>query len=84
VGATLMKPSMVNLTLFERVARAVIGTAGVAGAVAWFALVPSLLVAAGALALAVAGLDLVVTGARGYCPLYAWIGRRHTRRTSRA
>ncbi|MFN0145629.1 MAG: YgaP-like transmembrane domain [Dehalococcoidia bacterium] len=78
--ATVIRPSGINLTPIERIVRVVAGTGGVAGAIVWLALVPSLLVGVGALALAAAGLDLVVTGARGHCPLYAWLARRRARR----
>lgn len=78
--AIVIKPHPVNLTSIERLARIVVGTAGAAGAVTWFAWGPSVLVAAGAALLAAAGIDLIVTGARGYCPLYAWLARRGARR----
>lgn len=61
----------VNITPAERIARIVVGGLG---ALAGFVLLAS---ASGVLAvvlellLVVAGLDLVVTGALGHCPLYA-------------
>ena len=64
----------VNITPAERIAR--IGLGGV-GALVGVVLLAS---ASGALAvtlevlLVVAGLDLVVTGALGHCPLYARLG----------
>ncbi|MBI2765934.1 MAG: DUF2892 domain-containing protein [Chloroflexi bacterium] len=76
----MVKHSTVNLTPIERVARVAAGAAGAIGAVVWLAFVPSAVVAAGAVLLAAAGIDLVVTGARGYCPLYAWLARRRARR----
>ena len=63
-----------NITPIERVGRIVIGAAA---AVAGLALLTS---AGGALAvvlevlLVLAGLDLVVTGALGHCPLYRRLG----------
>lgn len=64
----------VNLTPVERAGRIVLGSAGaVAGVVL-------LISAAGVLAvvletlLVVAGLDLVITGALGHCPLYQKLG----------
>jgi hypothetical protein len=78
--ATIIKQSTVNLTLIERVARVVAGAAGVAGAVVWLVFIPSVPVAVGAALLAAAGIDLVFTGARGYCPLYAWLARRRAGR----
>jgi hypothetical protein len=76
---TIIKQSTVNLTLTERLARVIVGAAAVFGAVLWLALVPSVLVAVGAVVLAAAGIDLVITGARGHCPLYAWLARRRAR-----
>lgn len=49
----------VNLTPAERVARVAVGAAAAL---------------AGPVLLVLAGLDLVVTGATGHCPLYARLG----------
>jgi hypothetical protein len=64
----------INITPTERVARVVIGGAGavagivlLTGASSAFAVILELL-------LVLAGLDLVVTGALGHCPLYAKLG----------
>lgn len=64
----------VNITPAERAARIIVGLIGaiggailVAGASSTFAVVLELL-------LIVAGLDLVVTGATGHCPLYKKLG----------
>lgn len=69
-----MKRPTVNITPAERIARIVVGLAAViAGLVL---LIP----AGGALAvvleslLVLAGLDLVITGALGHCPLYRKLG----------
>lgn len=69
-----MKRPTVNITPAERIARIVVGlTAVIAGLVL---LIP----AGGALAvvleslLVLAGLDLVITGALGHCPLYRKLG----------
>lgn len=78
--SALMGHHPVNLTLPERVARVIVGGLGALGGIAWLVLVPTALVAVGAVLLAAAGLDLVVTGARGYCPLYAWLARRSAAR----
>jgi hypothetical protein len=63
-----------NITPAERAARIVIGGLGavtgivlLTGAISALAVVLELL-------LVVAGLDLVVTGALGHCPLYARLG----------
>jgi hypothetical protein len=77
--ATMIQHQPVNLTLTERVARIVVGGLGAVGAIVWLAFVPSVLVAVGAVLLAATGIDLVVTGTRGYCPLYAWLARRGAR-----
>ena len=76
---TIIKQSPVNLAPVERVGRVAVGIAGAVGAGVWLAFVPSMPVAVGAVVLAAAGIDLVVTGARGYCPLYAWLARRRAR-----
>jgi hypothetical protein len=68
-----MKRPLVNITPMERVGRILVGSIGVIGAV--------LLAASGgpvttvfAILLALAGLDLVITGALGHCPLYSRLG----------
>lgn len=69
-----MKRPEINITPAERVGRVAIGAAA---AIAGFVLLAS---AGGALAavlevaLVLAGLDLVVTGALGFCPLYRKLG----------
>ena len=69
-----MKRPQINLTLLERAGRITIGGAA---AIAGLALLTA---ASGTLAvvllalLVLAGLDLVVTGALGHCPLYAKLG----------
>ncbi len=69
-----MRRPTVNITPFERLARVGLG---IAGTVAGLLLLPS---AGGAVAivlevlLVLAGLDLVVTGALGHCPLYRRLG----------
>ncbi|GAA3526035.1 MULTISPECIES: YgaP family membrane protein [Aeromicrobium] len=64
----------INITPAERVARVVVGALGtvtgivlLAGASSTWAVVLELLLLA-------AGLDLIVTGALGHCPLYAKLG----------
>jgi Inner membrane protein YgaP-like, transmembrane domain len=69
-----MKRREINITLHERLGRIIIGGGG--AVVGWVLLTS----AAGALAavlpalLVLAGLDLVVTGAFGHCPLYHRLG----------
>ena len=75
-----MRRPEINITPPERGGRIVLGAAAITG-------VLMLASASGALAvvllalLALAGLDLVVTGALGHCPLYARFG--HVPRSSR-
>ena len=65
----------VNITPLERLWRVVIGAAGAcAGALLLLAWPGSLLVAFLELLLVAAGLDLVVTGVLGHCPLYQRLG----------
>ena len=78
----ILKHHPVNLRPVERVGRVLVGVAAAVGALVWVALIPSLMVAVGAVLLAIAGIDLVVTGTRGYCPLYAWLARRRAKRTA--
>lgn len=70
-----MRRPPINIAPAERVARI---AAGLAGIVAGSALLGSTGGAAAVvleLALVLAGLDLVVTGALGFCPLYKRLGR---------
>tara|TARA_Y100000815_G_scaffold219715_1_gene205483 strand:- start:1185 stop:1442 length:258 start_codon:yes stop_codon:yes gene_type:complete len=64
----------INITPAERVARVAIGgLAAIAGAFLLGAAASTLAVVL-ELLLVLAGLDLVVTGALGHCPLYAKLG----------
>lgn len=64
----------VNITPAERVARIVVGGLGVLGGVVLLASASGVLAVVLELLLVLAGLDLVVTGALGHCPLYARLG----------
>ena len=64
----------VNITPLERVARIIVGLAGLVGAVVLFTGGPGVFAAVLEVALGLAGLDLMVTGALGHCPLYAKLG----------
>ena len=79
-----MKRWSVNITPAERVGRVLVGLVGVVSGVILLSGSPSLLVGALELLLAATGLDLVVTGAIGHCPLYQKLGHvpRSLRRTS--
>lgn len=69
-----MKRPRINITPTERVGRIVIGAAAaMAGLVLLASTGGTLAVALEAL-LVLAGLDLVVTGALGHCPLYQKLG----------
>ncbi len=68
-----MRRPQVNITPWERVARVVVGLVGTLGGLA---LLPPTGVLVGVLELLLiaAGLDLVITGALGFCPLYRRLG----------
>ena len=69
-----MKRRTVNITPIERIVRVGIGI-GLGLTALWVISTGiSVLTVVGALLLAGAGLDLGVTGAIGYCPLYARLG----------
>lgn len=78
-----MKRPTVNISPIERLGRVLIGLAATIGGLALIASAPGAAVAVLEALLVVAGLDLVVTGALGHCPLYRRIGhtppsvRRH-------
>lgn len=64
----------VNLTATERSARMVIGVAGIAAGLALLVSAGSMLAVVLEVLLVLAGLDLLVTGALGHCPLYQKLG----------
>ena len=64
----------VNITPAERVARILLGLLGVAGGAFLLGSAGSPVAAVLEVLLIVAGLDLVVTGATGHCPLYKKLG----------
>lgn len=64
----------VNITPGERVGRIVIGLLGVIGGIALLSGSPTLLTGGLEVLLILAGLDLIVTGAIGHCPLYKMLG----------
>ena len=69
----LRRPS-VNITPIERVGRIVIGLAAIIAGIVLLASVSSALAVILELLLVLAGIDLVVTGALGHCPLYQRLG----------
>lgn len=64
----------VNITPLERWGRVVVGTIGVVAGALLLTTAGSALVVALEIALILAGLDLIVTGALGHCPLYSKLG----------
>jgi len=78
-----MRRPPINLTPIERAARIVIGLAGIVGGLVLLGSAAGAITVALEVLLVVAGLDLVVTGALGHCPLYHRLGytppslRRH-------
>jgi hypothetical protein len=64
----------INITPAERMARVIIGCLGALVGIVLLAGATSSLAVILELLLVLAGLDLVVTGALGHCPLYARLG----------
>ena len=64
----------VNITPAERVGRVLLGAAAVAIGVVLLSNAASVLAVTLELLLVLAGVDLVVTGALGHCPLYQKLG----------
>ena len=68
------KRLFVNITPLERIARIVVGLAAVFAAALLLSGAGSGVAVTLEVLLAIAGLDLVVTGATGHCPLYKKLG----------
>lgn len=66
--------SKVNINPAERVGRIVLGLIGAVGGILLLAGSPTVLTGTLEVLLVLAGLDLVVTGASGHCPLYQKLG----------
>ena len=64
----------VNITPLERWGRVVVGTAGVVAGALLLTVAGNALVIVLEILLILAGLDLIVTGALGHCPLYSTLG----------
>ncbi|MBW4078257.1 MAG: DUF2892 domain-containing protein [Acidobacteria bacterium] len=64
----------INITPAERIARIAMGGVGVIAGAVLLASAVSILAVILEVILIVAGLDLVITGALGHCPLYAKLG----------
>lgn len=69
-----MKRPTVNITPTERVGRVLVGAVGLIGAIVLLASASGAGIVVLELLLALAGLDLIVTGALGHCPLYRKLG----------
>jgi uncharacterized membrane protein len=69
-----MATRKVNITPAERVGRILLGLVGAVGGILLLAGSPTALAGTLEVLLVLAGLDLVVTGATGHCPLYQKLG----------
>ena len=69
-----MKRPTINITPAERLGRIFVGLVGVIGGLVLLASAGGAVVAALEVLLILAGLDLIVTGALGHCPLYRKLG----------
>ena len=69
-----MRRPIVNITPAERAGRILVGLVGVVGGIVLLGSAGGALIAALEVLLVLAGLDLVVTGALGHCPLYKKLG----------
>ena len=69
-----MKRPPVNITPAERIGRILVGLVGVIGGLVLLGSAGGAVVAALEILLVLAGLDLIVTGALGHCPLYHKLG----------
>ena len=69
-----MKRPAVNISPPERVARILLGILGVVGGIILLGSAGGTFVAILEVLLILAGLDMIVTGALGHCPLYKKLG----------
>jgi len=69
-----MKRPFVNITPRERVGRVLVGLAGAIGGLVLLAASGGTITSVFAVLITIAGLDLLVTGALGHCPLYRRLG----------
>ncbi|MBI2690851.1 MAG: DUF2892 domain-containing protein [Solirubrobacterales bacterium] len=70
-----MKRPVVNISSIERVGRMAVGGLGaLAGVLLLLSAADSTIVVILELLLVAAGLDLIITGATGHCPLYSRLG----------
>lgn len=71
-----MRRPTVNITPLERAGRVTVGLLGVVGGIVLLGSASATGVVVVEVLLVLAGLDMIVTGALGHCPLYARLGRR--------
>ncbi len=69
-----MKRPAVNITPIERAGRVLVGALGAIGGIVLLTAAGGPLVGTLEVLLVLAGLDLIVTGALGHCPLYHRLG----------
>ena len=69
-----IKRPTINLTGAERLGRCLIGSVGVVGGLILLGAASGAVVVVLEVLLILAGLDLIVTGALGHCPLYRKLG----------
>jgi hypothetical protein len=69
-----MKRPEINITPVERVGRIVAGAVAAIGGIVLLGSAPGTAVVVLEALLVIAGLDLVLTGALGHCPLYRKLG----------
>jgi hypothetical protein len=74
MGTTLSTRWDVNITPTERVGRILIGAVGAVGGAFLLAGAGSVIAVVLEILLILTGLDLIVTGALGHCPLYQKLG----------
>lgn len=66
---------VVNISPIERAGRIAIGVAAAIAGIVLIAASPSVLAAVLEVVLILAGVDMIVTGLTGHCPLYQKLGR---------
>ena len=69
-----MKRPTINIAPAERIGRVLIGLVGVAGGLLLLGSASGAGIVVLEVLLVLAGLDMIVTGALGHCPLYAKLG----------
>ena len=69
-----MKRPEVNITPIERIGRILVGAVGVIGGLVLLGSAAGAAIVVLEILLIAAGLDLIVTGALGHCPLYRKLG----------